>query len=271
MNEIATKTSDSGLAIGVHLIAGHIISTGTPLAEAWILDAGCGRGSYTQALVKMVGHVDAVDADAVLLEDIRAKLTRYERAGRLSLHESDLSALPFEDGTFDAVVVNQVLSHLENGAVGHPMHRQALAEFFRVLRPGGVVIVNVSTHRQIREGFWFHALIPDAVEVALRKSMSASALESLLAEIGYVFDGRTVPLDLILYEEGYRDHPEAFDPAVRGGASIWRFATPAETTDALRRVRTLEEEGRLADFIAERERSRRQVGQFTFFVGRKPA
>ncbi len=271
MNEIVLKKIDSRLAVGIHIIAGHIISTGTPLPEAWILDAGCGRGSYTQALVKMVGHVDAIEADASLLAEARGDLARYERAGRLSLHEGNPVELPFEEGQFGAVVVNQVLCHLENGVAGHPMHRRALAEYFRVLRPGGVVIVNVSTHRQLREGFWFHPFIPGAVEVATRKSMSASALESLLADIGYEFDGRTVPLDLTLREDGYREAASVLDPVARRGASIWRFATEAETHDAVRTVQTLEEEGRLADFIAERERARRQVGQFTFFVGRKPA
>jgi SAM-dependent methyltransferase len=270
MNETATTKTESRLAVGVPIIAGHIISTGTPLAEAWILDAGCGQGSYTQALVKMVGHVDAVDPQGELPDETRAYLARYERAGRLSLHAASLAELPFEEGTFDAVVVNQVLWHLENGAAGHPMHRRALAEFFRVLRPGGVVIVNASTHRQIREGFWFHTLIPGAVEVALRKSMSASALKELLTEIGYQFDGRTVPLDLTLREDGYRDAASVLDPAAREGASIWRFASETETREAMVAVRALEEEGRLADFIAERERSRERVGQFTFFVGRKP-
>ncbi len=247
------------------------MSTGTPLAEAWILDAGCGRGAYTRALVKMVGHVDAIEPDSTLLAEARRDLGRYERAGRLSLHEGKLSALPFEEGQFDAVVVNQVLCHLENGAAGHPMHRLALAEFFRVLRPGGVVVVNVSTHRQLREGFWFHPLIPGAVEVATRKSMSATALETLLAEIGYEFDGRTVPLDLTLRTNGYGDAACVLDPEARRDASVWRFASEAETSEAVKAVRGLAEEGRLGDFIAEHERARRQVGQFTFFVGRKPA
>lgn len=129
MNEQLQQTTESRLAVGVHLIAGHILSTGTPLAEVWILDAGCGRGAYTRALVKMVGHVDAIEPDSTLLAEARRDLGRYERAGRLSLHEGKLSALPFEEGQFDAVVVNQVLCHLENGAAGHPMHRLALAEF----------------------------------------------------------------------------------------------------------------------------------------------
>lgn len=271
MNETALKTTESHLAVGVHIIAGHILSTGTPLAEAWILDAGCGRGAYTQALVKMVGHVDAVETDAELLAYARQDLARYERAGRLSLHEGDLGELPFEEGQFDAVVVNQVLYRLENGAAGHPMHRRALAEFFRVLRPGGVVIVNVSTHRQLRDGFWFHALIPDAVEVVTRKSMSAMALESLLTDIGYDFDGRTVPLDLTLRAQGYREAASVLDPVAREGVPVWRFASEAEMSDAVKAVQALEDEGRLGEFIAERDRARREVGQFTFFVGRKPA
>jgi SAM-dependent methyltransferase len=270
MNKTATKKTGSRLAVGVHIIAGHIISTGTPLAEAWILDAGCGGGAYTEALVKMVGHVDAIDHRSELLDAVHQKLNRYERSGRLSLHNGSLSDMPFEDGTFDAVMVNQVLCHLENGAAGHPMHRRTLAEIFRVLRPGGVVIVNASTHRQLQEGFWFHPLLPSAVETAMRKSMSGLELRALLTELGYHFDGRTVPLDLTLHEESPESAIDLLDPERRSGRSIWRFASEAETSEAVAAVRSLEEEGRLDDFLAERRRLRRRVGQFTFFVGRKP-
>jgi SAM-dependent methyltransferase len=45
-------------------------------------------------------------------------------------------ALPFEDGTFDRVVAAEVLEHL-------PQDERAMAELFRVLKPGGLIAVTV--------------------------------------------------------------------------------------------------------------------------------
>lgn len=49
--------------------------------------------------------------------------------------EVDVTRLPFESASFDAVVSDQVLEHVE------PSPRTALAETARVLRPGGVAVV----------------------------------------------------------------------------------------------------------------------------------
>jgi len=59
------------------------------------------------------------------------------RQGRLQwLRREDVTALSFGDGAFDAVVSLDVLEHV-------PDYRRALAEFARVLRPGGVLVFTV--------------------------------------------------------------------------------------------------------------------------------
>ena len=42
------------------------------------------------------------------------------------------------------------------------MHRAAIREFARVLKPGGVLVINTSATNQCREGFWFYHLVPEA-------------------------------------------------------------------------------------------------------------
>jgi len=65
----------------------------------------------------------------------------------------DLLALPFEDGQFDAVVADQVLEHV----AGDP--GRAMAETFRVLRPGGLAVltsccVNPIHHQNNYDDYW---------------------------------------------------------------------------------------------------------------------
>jgi SAM-dependent methyltransferase len=50
----------------------------------------------------------------------------------------DATQLPFEDNTFDAIVTSEVLEHIQNDVT-------AIAEFHRVLKPGGSLAVTVPT------------------------------------------------------------------------------------------------------------------------------
>ena len=87
-------------------------------------------------------------------------------------------------------MVNQVLHHLPDAPHdGRPTLRRVLAEFARVLRPDGAAIINTCSHEQLRLGWWFAALVPDAVETMRRRHADTDELNALLAEAGLVSAG----------------------------------------------------------------------------------
>jgi ubiquinone/menaquinone biosynthesis C-methylase UbiE len=93
-----------------------------------VLDAGCGTGGTTIDLAEL-GMVTGVDYSTDALDFARTRgLTRLIRAS--------IESLPFADDTFDLVTCFDVLYH-RNVAD----ERNALAEFRRVLRPGGLALV----------------------------------------------------------------------------------------------------------------------------------
>jgi ubiquinone/menaquinone biosynthesis C-methylase UbiE len=95
-----------------------------------VLDVGCGPGTITADLARLVapGRVVGVDAAAEIIE-----LARSEHAGSgVQFEVGDIMALPYEDGAFDVVHAHQILQHIPD-PVG------ALRELSRVCRPGGVV------------------------------------------------------------------------------------------------------------------------------------
>lgn len=97
-----------------------------------ILDAGCGAGALSAALVQRGAAVTGVDASAGMLT-----LARRRLGADAELRLADLSGpLPFDDGAFDDVVASLVLHYLEDWG-------PALAEIRRVLRPGGRLIASV--------------------------------------------------------------------------------------------------------------------------------
>jgi ubiquinone/menaquinone biosynthesis C-methylase UbiE len=100
------------------------------------LDFGCGVGRLSQALAAHAEEVVAVDIAPPMLDAAR----RLDRSGgriRFVLNDAaDLSQFP--DGHFDLVYSALVLQHLPR-----PVIDGYLAEFLRVLRPGGIAVVGL--------------------------------------------------------------------------------------------------------------------------------
>ena len=98
-----------------------------------VLDVGCGPGTISTGLARAVapGEVHGVDMEASQVELARS-VAEAEGVENAHFRVADAVALPFEDGSFDAVHFHNVLVHVpDTGA--------ALAEAKRVLKPGGVI------------------------------------------------------------------------------------------------------------------------------------
>jgi SAM-dependent methyltransferase len=119
-------------------------------SRAWrgdenVLDIGCGRGLVAVAAARRVpnGKVTGVDIwQEVDLggnspEAIRANAEAAEVGGRLSVDTGDARSLPYPDASFD-VVASMTAIHNIPGAEGR---RAAIAEAWRVTRPGGQILI----------------------------------------------------------------------------------------------------------------------------------
>ncbi len=102
-----------------------------------ILDAGCGTGGNS-AFLQQYGRVWGIDAVSDALQFAR-------RRPGLSLAQASVDRLPFPDGSFDLVISNDVLCHLFVSD-----DQKAVAEFARVLRPGGVLYLQLPAFDRLR-------------------------------------------------------------------------------------------------------------------------
>ncbi len=110
-----------------------VISLWPDVAGLDVLDAGCGPGVYAQELVSRQARVVAGDISARMRELATARL-----GGRANVIELDLSTrLPLADGAFDMINAPLCLDYVRNWD-------QAFSEFFRVLRPGGIVVMSAA-------------------------------------------------------------------------------------------------------------------------------
>jgi ubiquinone/menaquinone biosynthesis C-methylase UbiE len=113
----------------------RILSTLTHLfdnrgGDPWqILDAGCGTGAIARRL-RQFGQVSAIDISNLALHFSK----RRDLDGNLG--QASVTALPLVADTFDLVVSMDVICSV-------PDDQRALAEFYRVLKPGGILMMNL--------------------------------------------------------------------------------------------------------------------------------
>ena len=93
-----------------------------------VLDAGCGSGIFSQPLVDAGMQLTGIDLSEPMLE--RAK----QRLPESTFMTADMLDLPFADASFDKSVSITALEFIEDG-------QRAIAELFRVTKPGGLVVV----------------------------------------------------------------------------------------------------------------------------------
>lgn len=110
-----------------------------PAAMTRALDFGCGAGRLTQGLARLFEQVDGVDVAASMIELAQSHNSFPEK---LTYHLNEAPDLRlFANESFDFLISIIVLQHIPNR-----LKRAYLAEFVRVLRPGGVAAFTIPSH-----------------------------------------------------------------------------------------------------------------------------
>jgi arsenite methyltransferase len=123
-------------AVDSYCGVGNPFSLGSIHEGESVLDVGCGGGLDSMVAATMVGpkgRVFGIDVSPEMLE--RAKKNLSETfLGNVSIQEASASHLPFPDCSFDVVISNGVINLV-------PDKTKAMAEVFRVLKPGGRLMI----------------------------------------------------------------------------------------------------------------------------------
>ena len=104
-----------------------------------LLDAGCGTGGFLAVLASRRPDLETVGLE---WNEVAARRAA-EKSGCRVIHGS-VNLTPFRSQSFDAIVSADVLCH--EGV----QPREALAEFLRLLRPGGLVVINMPAYEWLR-------------------------------------------------------------------------------------------------------------------------
>jgi ubiquinone/menaquinone biosynthesis C-methylase UbiE len=94
-----------------------------------MLEVGCGAGLTTRAIIDVLkpSHLSAFDFSD---EQVARARRRIGKSPAIDIRQADATAMPYDDGSFDAVLEIGILHHI-------PSWRQAIPEVARVLKPSG--------------------------------------------------------------------------------------------------------------------------------------
>lgn len=99
-----------------------------------ILDVGCGNARDMSRILESGGQVVGVDISEGMVEAARQELECVGKSG-MTLQVGDVTCLDFPDAYFDKVLCSEVIEHIPDAS-------QALREIYRVLRPGGSLVLS---------------------------------------------------------------------------------------------------------------------------------
>jgi ubiquinone/menaquinone biosynthesis C-methylase UbiE len=256
--------------VGVEVIAQCLATSPITLADQVLVDAGCGTGNYSQALIERLGRIIAIDLNDGMLATARSKLATEESAGRVEFHLAMIDALPIAARSVHGVMVNQVLHHLEDDPDrGYPAHRSVLEEFARVLKPGGSLVINTCSHDQLTDGFWYYAFFADIAAAMADRHIPCDTLDRLLRDAGFEQPAHIARQDLVIQGPAYFEPKGIFDQAWRHGDSIWSMLSRERLEEVLEQARRLDAEGGLEEFFRLHDAKRQRIGQFTFVHARR--
>ncbi len=140
----------------LHEHAARLIEAHRPAVEGVLLDAGCGTGGFIRRLQDRFPLLRFTGID---LFQIACELAVSRGTPRIS--RASVTSLPFDGGSIAVIASLDVLQHVAD-------HEKAAAEFFRVLEPGGVAVINAPAYMWL----WsYHDQATDTVRRYTRPEM----------------------------------------------------------------------------------------------------
>jgi demethylmenaquinone methyltransferase / 2-methoxy-6-polyprenyl-1,4-benzoquinol methylase len=105
-----------------------------------ILDVATGTGDLALAVAQLQPkRVEGIDISDKMMDRARVKVQKKNLSGVLHFQEASAEEIPFDDNQFDVVMVAFGVRNFDN-------LKQGLIEMYRVLKPGGIMLVLEFSH-----------------------------------------------------------------------------------------------------------------------------
>jgi len=253
------------------------------VASCRVLDAGCGTGNYALALAPFVRHVDAIDADDGMLAQARTIAAQAAPShSNVEFSHMDLRDVShLQAGSVDLINCAQVLHHLVDEDAANVQGKfdvvqRLLCSFYRLLVPGGALVLHLTLRDQALHGYWWSHLVPQACERFSQRVPQREAMEQMLCNAGFEAQPYVcATLSEHLQSKDVYEQPYGpLEQSWRNTVSIWSLATSADVAALCHNLHTIRSnEQRDANWralVQQKIKKGDEYGQNTVFVAFKP-
>ena len=150
-----------------------------PNQDVHILDAGCGIGGSARLLCKTFPcRVTGIDLAASFIETARELTGLCNLSHCIEFEQGSVLTMPFENDSFDAILCQHILMNIQD-------KEAALKEFYRVLKPGKLLILHEIFQGENRE---LALPVPWASDPCISFLLPWEEFDSLLVGTGFCPD-----------------------------------------------------------------------------------
>ncbi|MDY6783755.1 MAG: class I SAM-dependent methyltransferase [Cyanobacteriota bacterium] len=195
-------------------------------SESRVLEVACGNGNAAISIAQQTGcEVVGIDLSSSYIENAQAKASNFDSL-RVSFHKESATDLPFPDNSFTHAWSQGALYHI-------PELNKALAETYRVLKPGGFFLfddlvspveeVSETTRKYVYDRLLFE---PKFSLETYGKNLSQLGFKVLQAKDLSQHLHKSYELVSELARQGYPDMSAAFEKtraAIAAGELGWCF------------------------------------------------
>jgi len=276
--KIKLGVSVQSAPLGLNIALGSMAPPPPPLSEAPLheqsmLDISCGTGTFLGAVEGKVASVTGLEYNNGMIAQAKTLL-----GDSVKLVQGSADALTeFADASVDFCTMDQVfMVHHFSSDDNYAFCACSFQEAYRVLKPGGVFVLNTSMPEQQRDAFWWLSLFPKASEAICARFPSLEVLKTHLKAANFEFNADSVAVPLhrsLMAESKYLEHgvKAGFMPEYRAGDSSWSMAENfGELDEGLKKLQGMIDAGKADYWLEGREQLRRSMGQATFVTVRKP-
>lgn len=245
--------------------------------EIDLLDIGCGTGNYSLGfLTKGLRSITMVDASDDMLQVARHKTLKFKEC--VTIKTVKLPELDFPTHSFDVISCMQVLHHIDSPTLkdeltanDYPNMVETLRKAFDILRPGGVLLIDVMFEENC-DSFWWTSLCPVAAMKFKKLRMNQESMVGLLKDLNYQSIFCTYfPGSRLVKKEIYDQIDRIDDPKWRYYLSQFKLVEASgELDNLIKIVKKAKEKDELGELFESLSSRLRTHGNHTTVFAIKP-